>query len=136
MKTKTLILGLISLLMLSCTLTAKVEKRQINISWKELFPDHLERVYIFMKDGTIFRHSSQYESMIAMNIDMLEKELKEKNLNIKQIGVIVHNHRISKNFSRSDYRQYWTLKGYGFKGQFLMYCHRTKEIYDIEDKNR
>ena len=133
MKNKTFILGLISLLMLSSVLSGE-EKRQINISWKELFPDHLERVYMIMKDGTILQHSSQQEAMISINIGMLEEKLREKNSSIKEITIVIHNHRMNKNFSRSDYKQYWTLKSFGFDGQFLMYCHRTNETYNIEKK--
>jgi hypothetical protein len=131
---KILTFGLISLLMLSSVLSAE-EKKQINISWQQFFSDHLEKVYIIMKDGTILRHSSQNEIMVAMNMDILEEELKEKNSSIKQIAVVIHNHRMNKNFTRSDYKQYWALKSHGFDGQFLMYCHRTKKAYDIE-KNK
>lgn len=130
MRVKILTLGIISLLMLGSVLSA--EKKGYTISWQEFFPDHLERVYMIMKDGTVFQHSSQDEVMVNMNMDMLEKELKEKNFSIKQIAVIIHNHRINKNFTRSDYRQYWMLKKYGFDGQFLLYCHRTNKVSSLE----
>ena len=138
MKTKILTLGLICLLMMGCALSFE-KKRQINISWKEFFPDHLERVYIIMKDGKIFEHASQDEARILMSIGMLEKRLKKfkgKNYSIKEIRVVIHNHRRNKSFTREDYKQYWMLKKYGFDGQFLMYCHRTKEVYDIENKKK
>ncbi|MBA7521148.1 hypothetical protein ES705_13251 [subsurface metagenome] len=131
MRAKVLTLGLLCLLLLGSILSAE-KKRQIDISWQELFPDHLERVYIIMKDGVIIQHSSQDEAMIDMSIGMLEKRLKERGSNIKEIAIIIHNHRMKKSFSRSDYKQYWMLKSYGFDGQFLMYCHRTKEVYPIE----
>jgi len=126
-----MILGLI-LLMLGYAFSAE-KKRQINISWQEFFPDHLERVYIIMKDGTIIQHSSQHEAMIDMSIGMLEAKLREKGSSIKEIAIIIHNHRKEKSFSRSDYKQYWTLKNYGFDGRFLIYCHRTKEVYPISN---
>ena len=104
----------------------------INHNWQELFPDQLERVYIIMKDGIIIPHSSQHEAMIDMSIGILETRLKERESSIKEIAIIIHNHRKEKSFSRSDYKQYWMLKSYGFDGRFLIYCHRTKEVYDIE----
>jgi len=130
MRTKIFILGLACLLMLGSVLSG--EKKGINISWQQFFPDHLERVYIIMKDGMIIPHSSQHDAMIDISIGMLETRLKERGSSIKEIAIIIHNHRKEKRFSRSDYKQYWTLKNYGFNGQFLIYCHRTKEIYDIE----
>ena len=135
MRTKVLILGLICLLMLGSFLPAE-KKRQIHISWQELFPDHLERVYIIMKDGTIFQHSSQDDLMVDMSIGRLKEELEGGGYGIKDIAVIIHNHRKEKSFFRSDYKQYWTLKSYGFDGRFLMYCHRTKKTYDIEDEGK
>ena len=133
MRTRIRTLGLICLLMLGCALSFE-KKRQIKISWQELLPDHLERVYIIMKDGTIFRHSSQDEAMVDMNIGRLKEELKNRDNSIKDIAVVIHNHRNKKGFSREDYKQYWAFKGYDFDGQFLLYCHRTKETYNIEEK--
>ena len=128
MRMKTMILGLICLLMLGCALSIE-KRRQINISWKEFFPDHLERAYIIMKDGTIFQHSSQDDVMVDMSIGRLKEELESSGYDIKDIAIVIHNHRNKKRFSRSDYKQYWTLKSFGFDGQFLLYCHRTKEVY-------
>lgn len=133
MKVKVLTLWLMFPLMLNFMLSAE-KKRQITISWQDLFPDHLERVYIIIKDGAIIQHSSHHEAMIDMSIGKLETRLKERGSNIKEIAIIIHNHRTEKRFSRSDYKQYWTLKSYGFDGRFLIYCHRTNKAYDIEDK--
>ena len=132
---KILTLGLICLVMVSFVLSAE-KKREITISWQELFPDHLERVYIIMKDGAIIQHSSQDDFMVDISIGRLKEELKNRDCSIKDIAVVIHNHRYKKEFSRGDYRQYWTLKDYGFDGQFLLYCHRTKEVYDIEEKEK
>jgi len=135
MKSKILTMGLIYLLMMGSVLFAEKE-RQVNISWQELFPDHLERVYVIMKDGMIFQHSSQNETMVDMSIGMLEKRLKKfkgKNYSIKEIRIVIHNHRRNKNFTREDYKQYWMLKRYGFDGKFLLYCHRTNKTYEIEE---
>jgi len=112
------------------------EKKGYTISWQELFPDHLERVYIIMKDGAIIQHSSQHGTMIDISIGRLEEELRKRNSSIKEIKMVIHNHRNQKSFSRSDYKQYWALKSFGFDGQFLLYCHRTREVYDIEGKEK
>ena len=120
--------------MLSCI--GSLDKKGYNNLWQKFFPDQLEKLYIIMKDRTIFEHSSQDEVRIDMNIGLLEKRLKEKNYNIKEIGVVIHNHRRNKNFTREDHIQYWMLKSYGFDGQFLIYCHRTNKTYDIEDENK
>ncbi len=129
MKIRILILGLILLLI---PLSGIEKSGVINYDWQELFPDHLERVYIIIKNGAIIQHSSQYEAMINISVGMLETRLEERGSSIKEIVIIIHNHRKEKSFSRNDYKQYWTLKSYGFDGLFLLYCHRTKEVCDIE----
>ena len=130
MRAKGFVLGLIFFLM---PLSGIEKAGVINYSWQDLFPDQLERVYIIMKDGAIIQHSSQHETMIDISIGMLETRLKERESSIKEIAIIIHNHYKEKSFSRSDYKQYWTLKSYGFDGLFLMYCHRTNKTYDIEE---
>lgn len=123
--------------MLGSVLSAGKEKRVY--SWQELFPDRLERVYIFMKDGMVIKHTSHDETGIHMSIARLEetlRKIKNKNYSIKEIEVIIHNHRWENYFSPSDHRQYSMLKKYGFNGRFLMYCHRTKEAYDIEENKK
>ena len=134
MRMKILILGLICLLMLSPVLSA--EKKEIaNVDWRELFTEPIEIVYIIMKDGATFPHTSKHGAMVDMSIGRLEEELRKikgKNYSIKEIAVVIHNHRMNKNFGQEDWRQYRMLKKYGFNGQFLLYCHRTKKVYDIE----
>ncbi|MBA7535161.1 hypothetical protein ES705_27414 [subsurface metagenome] len=136
MKTKILTLGLVFLLMLGSLFPAE-KKKEIN-PWQSLFTEPFESVYFIMKDGTRFRKTNNYEELVYVDIDNLEKELKtsEKNYSIKEIKIVIHNHRWKNHFTRSDYRQYWTLKSYGFDGLFLMYCHRTKKVYNIEEKEK
>jgi len=130
MKIKLLILLLIYSLMLSFALPA--EKRiQINISWKELFPDHLERVCVFMKDSTVFRFTSHYEKMVHLNSGSVEEDLKKHDYKIEDIEIIIHNHFIDHKFSENDEKQYRALKSKGFKGRFLLYCHRDNKIYSL-----
>ncbi|MBA7684826.1 hypothetical protein ES703_93239 [subsurface metagenome] len=136
MKTKILILALIYLLLLGSVFSA--EKKEIaNIDWRELFTEPSEIVYVIMKDGATFPCTSKHEVMVDMSIGRLEEKLRKvkgKNYSIKEIAIIIHNHRKKKSFSRSDYKQYWTLKSYGFDGRFLLYCHMTNKTYNIEDK--
>ena len=132
MRTKILTMGLIYSLLLGFILYAEEKKRVY--SWQELFPDPIERVYIFMKDGMVIKHTSHDEIGIHMSIGGLEetlRKIKNKNYSIKEIEIIIHNHRWKNYFSPSDYRQYSMLKRYGFNGRFLMYCHRTNKVYDI-----
>lgn len=115
------------------------EKKGEVKTWKDLFTEPVETVYIIMKDGMIFQHSNQNEVMVEMSIGRLEKKLRKvkgKNYSIKEIRTVIHNHRRKNFFTRADYRQYEMLKKYGFKGLFLMYCHRTNKVYDIEDKTK
>jgi len=137
MKTKVLSLWLISLVMMSFVLSAE-KKREINL-WQKFFPDNLERLYIIMKDEMVFNHNSQHDGKIYINIGMLEKRLKKfkgKDYSIKEIKIVIHNHRRKNYFTLADYRQYRMLKKYGFKGLFLIYCHRTNKTYDIEDEKK
>lgn len=137
MKTKVLTPGLFYLVMMNFVFSSEKNK-QIK-SWQELFTEPFEIVYIIMKDGARFKHTSQYEIRIKMSIGRLEetlKKIKGKNYSIKEIKLVIHNHRLKNYFTRSDYRQYWMLKKYGFNGLFLMYCHRTNKTYDIEENNK
>ena len=134
MRVKFLTLGLICLLVLGSILSAE-EKGQINF-WQKFFPDHLERVYIIMKDGMIFKHTSHYEDKIYMSMGDLQNRLKKKNYGIKDIAIIIHNHLKNFKFSPVDHKQYRGLKEHGFKGLFLLYSHVTNKTYDIEDKEK
>lgn len=138
MKIKLLILLLIYSLMVSSVLPA--EKRYIiEYSWKELFSEPFETIYIIMKDGKIFKQSNQDEIKVNMDLGRLEKGLKNfksKNYSIKDIAVFVHNHLKVCRFSYDDHKIYRQLKECGFKGLFLVYCHSSKKTYDIEDKNK
>ena len=88
MRFKILALGLIFLLMLGFVLSAE-KKRQTNF-WQKFFPDLLERVYIIMKDGTIFKHTSHEERFIRLGAGILEETLKKKSYKIKDIAIIIH----------------------------------------------
>ena len=106
-------------------------------SWKDLFTEPFEKVYVVMKDGATFPCTSKHEAMVDMSIGILEEKLRKikgKNYSIKEIAVVIHNHRIKKSFGQEDWKQYHMLKRYGFNGRFLLYCHRTKQVYDIEKK--
>lgn len=133
---KKTILAILPFLLLSSALSA--EKKGIaNVAWQELFTEPIETVYIIMKDGATFPCSSGQRAMVDMSIGKLEKKLRKikgKNYSIKEIAVVIHNHRMKKNFGQEDWKQYHMLKRYGFNGRFLLYCHRTKEVYDIEQK--
>jgi len=110
------------------------ERRQINISWQELFPDHLERVCVFVEGTTVFRFTSQYEKMVHLNVGSIEEELKKYGYKIEDIDIVIHNHFTKCEFSDSDETQYRMLKKRGFNGLFLLYCYRTGETYDIEKR--
>lgn len=100
-----------------------------------LFTDPVERVYFIMKDGTLFEHTDCYENVIYMRIGDLEEGLNtsEKSYKIKDIAIVIHNHRKNKYFTPEDISQHEVLKGYGFNGLFMIYCHMTKETYCMEE---
>jgi len=133
MRTKIIILGLIYLLMLGSVFA--VEKKDVlNHNWQSLFTEPIETLYIIMKDKIGFKYTSHDEVMVHMNIGMLEKWLKKKNYEIKDIAIIIHNHLKNCRFSPDDWKQYRDFKSRGFTGQFLLYCQMTNKIYDIENK--
>ena len=137
MRVKILILGLIYLLMLGSILSAE-EKDDFN-PWQSLFTEPIETIYIIMKDDKVFKQSNQDEVKVYMDSGRLEEALKNfkgKNYGIKDIAVIIHNHLKIRSFSDEDRKQYRSLKKYGFNGYFLVYCHISNEVYDIEDKNK
>jgi len=128
---KKIILALYLVLMVPLFAAADIK------SWAKLFTEPFEIVYVVMKDGATFPCTSKHEAMVDMSIGKLEEKLRKvkgKNYSIKEIAVVIHNHRMKKNFGQEDWRQYYMLKKYGFNGKFLLYCHRTKEVYDIEEK--
>lgn len=135
MRTRIVILGLIYLLMLGSVLA--IEKESIiNYNWQELFTEPVERMYVVMKNRIIFRVTSNDEKSININFGIMERELKKRNYKTEDIEIIIHSHFADCNFSDSDEKQNRTLKRRGFNGLFLLYCHRTKEVYDIEGEKK
>lgn len=132
MKIKLLILVLIYSLMLSFAFS--IEQKNHISSWKELFPDPVERIYIIMKDGFRFKQTNYEERLIYIGAGTLEKILKKNSYKIKDIEIIIHNHRFEREFSDADWRFYRDLKRREFNGYFLIYCHWTNKIYPIEKK--
>jgi len=113
------------------------EKTGIINPWQRLFTEPIEIVYIIMKDGVGFKHTSRYETKIHLNIGMLErklKKIKKRNYSIKEIMIVIHNHLRNSEFSPEDHRQYMRLKEHGFNGSFLLYSHMTNKTYNIENK--
>lgn len=135
MKVKSLVLSLIFLIV-TLQLSAE-EKRKIN-SWQELFTEPCEIIYFIMKDSQPFRVSSGGVTNTHVPIEELSKRLKneEEGYEIKDIAIVIHNHHTGRRFSPADWTFYRDLKHRGFNGRFLMYCHKTKEVYNIEDGNK
>jgi len=101
-----------------------------------LFTEPVEKVYFIMKDGTLFEHTDCYENVIYMRMGELEKGLNtsEKSYKIKDIAIVIHNHRTNKHFTPEDISQHEDLKRCGFNGLFMIYCHMTNETYCLEEK--
>ena len=131
---KILILSLACLLMLGIALSTE-KRTSINISWQEFFPDLVEKVYVFVKDATVFRFTSNDETGVYLNAGSMEEDLKKYGYKIEDIEVVIHNHFKKREFSDRDVSQYRRLKKCGFNGRFLLYCHMTKKVYNIE-KNK
>ena len=132
MRAKILVLSLILLLVP----LSGIEKSNFINSWQELFTEPFEIIYIIMKDNKVFKHSNQDEIKVYMDSGRLEEALKNfktKSYSIKNIAIIIHNHLKGCRFSDEDHKQYRSLKEYGFNGFFLVYCHTSNKVYDIED---
>ena len=134
MRAKALTLSLIYLLLLGPALPAEKEA-EIN-PWQNLFTEPFETVYMIMKDKRVFRLTDHNDIRISMDTGRLEKELKKKGYEIKDIAVVIHNHLKVCRFSSDDHQRYSRFKKYGFDGLFLVYCHTSNKTYDIEDKKK
>ncbi len=104
--------------------------------WQKFFTELIEVVYIVMKDGRFFKQTSHYENEVYMGIADLERELKRHNYKIKDIAIVIHNHFKIAEFRGNDRKCYRGFKRRGFKGLFLLYCHRTNKTYCLEDKEK
>jgi len=133
MRAKIFAMSLIFLLIFSSILYTK--EKYIK-SWQDYFPDPIERIYIIMKDDVIFRQTNYEERLVWIGAGILENSLKKKAYKIKDISTIIHNHRFERKFSPADWKFYGDLKKRGFEGLFLIYCHMTNKVYNIEGKNR
>jgi hypothetical protein len=114
------------------------KKGRINF-WQKLFTEPVERIYLMMKDGTIFNHTNHYEDIVYMSIGRLEKTLKKfknKNYSIKDTAIIIHNHIKDHDFSPEDRKQYRRLRKYGFNGLFLLYSRMTNKTYCLMEKEK
>jgi len=132
MRAKVLILGLIYLLMMSFIFSAK-EESHFNF-WQKFFTEPVETIYIIMKNGTLFKYTNHEERLIHLCAGILEDTLKKRSYKIKDIAIIIHNHRIEQIFSDADWRFYRDIKRRGLNGLFLLYCHRTNKTYCLEYK--
>jgi len=126
--------SLIFIVILLFTITLNASDR-IN-SWQDYFPDPVERIYIVMKGGLAFKKTNYEEHLVRMGAGILEETLKKKSYKIKDIAIIIHNHRIERKFSPADWKFYIDLKRRGFNGRFLIYCHLTNKVYDIEKNEK
>ena len=125
-----MILGLACLLMLGSVFSIANQTK----SWLDYFPDPIEQIYVVMKDETAFKFTNYEERLVYMGVGILEDFLKKKIYGIKDIVIIIHNHRFEQKFSPADWKFYNDLKKRNFSGHFLLYCHRTKEIYPISNQ--
>lgn len=115
MRTKIMILGLICLLMLGCALS--FEKKSQTNSWRNLFTEPVEIVYFIMKDNQPFRVSNEGVKSIHVPIEELKKRLKNEKeaYEIKDIAIVIHNHRTGRKFSPADWKFYGDLKEAGIQ---------------------
>lgn len=129
MRVKIFVLGL------ACFLTPLLESENLNF-FAPLFTEPGEKVYFIMKDGILFEHTDCYENVIYMRIGELETGLStsEKSYKIKDIAIVIHNHRTNKRFTPEDISQHEDLKRYGFNGLFMIYCHMTNKTYCLEEE--
>ena len=134
MGARIVILGLIYLLMLDFVLPAE-KKAHFNF-WQNFFTEPIETVYVIMKNGSPFKYTNYKECSIDLNAGILEQALKKKSYKIKDIAVIIHNHHIELEFSKSDHRIYGDLRKRGFNGLFILYCHQTNKTYCLEEKEK
>ena len=110
--------------------------------WQKFFTEPIEKVLVFVEDKkspgdkVIFRFVSLDERAVYLQFAKMRKDLKKHDYKIEDIEIIIHNHFADCKFSESDEGQYRALKRRGFKGLFLLYCHRTKEVYDIEENKK
>jgi len=132
MRRTILVLIILPLLVLSAEKEAEVNP------WQKFFTEPGEIVYFIMKDRQPFQVSSGRVKSIHVPIEELKKRLKneEEGYEIKDIAIVIHNHRTKARFLEADWKFYRDLKRRGFNGRFLMYCHRTKITYDIEDNKK
>lgn len=94
----------------------------------------VNKIRVEIPMNCIFKFSKERYYDIQANLDTgrLKKELKKKGYEIKDIAVIIHNHLTVCRFSDEDHKRYRRLKKYGFEGLFLVYCHTSDKVYDIE----
>lgn len=112
------------------------EKKAETNPWQCFFIEPIEIIYVIMKDERIFRHTDHDGIQVGMDAGRLEKELKKEGYEIEDIAIVIHNHLKVCRFSSDDHKRYRRLKKYGFKGLFLVYCHTSDKVYDIEDKDK
>jgi len=107
-------------------------------SWGDYFTEPIETIYIQMHDNEAFKYTSHDEEEIDLNTQALQSWLKRvnqgrnKNYNIENIKLIIHNHLNNFKFSERDYRTHRDLKQHGFNGHFMLYSNPTKQTYFID----
>jgi len=120
----------------------KPERSDEEKSWGDYFTEPLETLYVQMEDNETWKYTSHDEKGINLSTEALQRWFKRINkergtdYNINNIKFILHNHLRDSKFSDRDYKQYRNLGGSGFKGRFLMYSNISKQVYDINKKEK
>lgn len=97
---------------------------------RELYPfvEPIEICYVITVTGRVIRITSQLPHKIWF-IPSFEDVIKEYDIELKDIFIIIHNHLKPGTFSEQDIRLYRNLRRNGFKGAYLLYTPGGKVLW-------
>ena len=141
MKNKAIILALCLLCWTPTGVTnhynaVKSEDKIMYAIFEDRFTEPIEVMYFLMDDMRLFKITSNYENTIVLKIWELKRDFKQKDYEIPNVIVIIHNHNQQAYFSDTDINAYRLFKGEGFEGKFYIYVYRNKTIYELAERLR
>jgi len=107
--------------------------KEFNI-YTGFFTEPFETLLLIFKNGDGFAISTHNEHGIYVPFGWLEGFLKRKHREIKDIIIIIHNHKIPTSFTPGNMYYYRKFKEAGFEGHFQIYYTFDGRVRTLEKK--
>jgi len=93
-----------------------------------LFTEPFETMVILARDGNLFTFTTKHDWIIAIPPSYIYEHLLKRNVEPKDILIIIHNHLAPGAFSPGDIAFYHYFRNRGFRGVFCIYYPYSRRV--------